>query len=223
MEFGYRITKRILDIVCASIATVFFLVPWVVISIIIKIQSPGPAIFKARRVGKNGEVFILYKFRSMRLDSGAIHTTTLRGDPRIFPFGNFLRLSKLDETPQLINILLGEMSVIGPLPEDEINADKLFVGKYKQIFTVKPGLSSPASLYDYAVGEQFENEMDYEKEFLPNKLDVELYYVEHKNLVYDCAIVIRTIVTIVAVLLRKDVPIPWEVEKTEKYTLNRTR
>lgn len=223
METGYQITKRILDIVCATVATLFFLIPWVVIGIIIKIQSPGPIVYKARRVGKDGKVFTLYKFRSMRVDSGSIHTTTLRGDPRIFPFGNFLRLSKLDETPQLINILRGEMSVIGPRPEDEVNADKMYVGKYKQILTVKPGLSSPASLYDYAVGEQFENENDYEREFLPRKLDVELYYVEHRGLAYDCAIVVRTVVTIAAVLLKKNVPIPWEAEKVDIRTLSKTR
>lgn len=223
METGYKITKRTLDIVCAAIATVFFLIPWVVISIIIKLQSPGSVIYKARRVGQDGKVFTLYKFRTMRVDSGSIHTTTLRGDPRIFPFGKFLRLSKLDETPQLINILRGEMSVIGPRPEDEINADKLYVGKYKQILTVKPGLSSPASLYDYAVGEQFEDESDYEREFLPSKLNVELYYVQHRSLAYDCAIVIRTIVTIAAVLLNKNVPIPWEAEKVDKIILSKMR
>ena len=223
METGYQTTKRILDIICAAIATLFFLVPWLIIGIIIKIQSHGPAIYKARRVGKNGRVFTLYKFRSMRVDSGSIHTTTLRGDPRIFPFGNFLRLSKLDETPQLINILRGEMSVIGPRPEDEVNADKMYVGKYKKILNVKPGLSSPASLYDYAVGEQFENENDYEREFLPRKLDVELYYVEHRGLAYDCAIVVRTVVTIAAVLLKKNVPIPQEAEKVDIRTLSTTR
>lgn len=223
METGYQVTKRILDIVCATVATLFFLVPWLIIGFIIKIQSPGPAIYKARRVGKNGRVFTLYKFRSMRVDSGSIHTTTLRGDPRIFPFGNFLRLSKLDETPQLINILRGEMSVIGPRPEDEVNADKMYVGKYKKILNVKPGLSSPASLYDYAVGEQFENENDYEREFLPRKLDVELYYVEHRGFAYDCAIVVRTVVTIAAVLLKKNVPIPQEAEKVDIRTLSKTR
>ena len=223
METGYQITKRILDIVCATVATLFFLVPWLIIGFIIKIQSPGPIVYKARRVGKDGKVFTLYKFRSMRVDSGPIHTTTLRGDPRIFPFGQFLRNSKLDETPQLINILRGEMSIIGPRPEDEVNASKMYIGKYKGILDAVPGLSSPASLYDYAVGEQFESETAYKKEFLPSKLEVELYYTEHRSLVYDCTIVFRTIVTIAAVLLRRNAPIPWEVEKVDIRTLSKTR
>jgi lipopolysaccharide/colanic/teichoic acid biosynthesis glycosyltransferase len=207
---GYRVVKRVFDIIAALLATVVFLIPWLIISIVIKIQSPGPVIFKPERVGKDGKTFTLYKFRSMRVDSGAIHATTLRGDPRIFPFGAFLRNSKLDETPQLINILKGEMSVIGPRPEDKVNADKLYVGKYKEILSVKPGLSSPASLYDYAVGERYENEEDYEREFVPQKLNIELYYINHKSLIYDLKIIIRTVITIYSVLSKKEVKIPWK-------------
>lgn len=200
---GYRIAKRTFDIVSSLLATIVFLIPWAIISVIIKIQSPGPILFKPERVGKDGKTFILYKFRSMRVDSGAIHATTLRGDPRIFPFGAFLRKSKLDETPQLINILKGEMSVIGPRPEDKVNADKLYVGKYKEILSVKPGLSSPASLYDYTHGEAYENEEDYIREFIPKKLDVELYYVNHRSALYDLQIIWRTVVTILQIMIGK--------------------
>lgn len=200
---GYKIIKRIFDIIASLLATVVFLIPWVVIAIVIKIQSPGPAIYKAVRVGKDGKQFTLYKFRSMRVDSGKIHSTTLRGDPRIFPFGAFLRKSKLDETPQLINILKGEMSVIGPRPEDKDNADKIYVGKYREILTVLPGLSSPASLYDYTHGEVYENEELYDREFLPKKLKVELYYVMHRSLWYDFNTIIRTIGTIIQISFGK--------------------
>ena len=200
---GYRIVKRAFDIVASFVATIAFLIPWGIISAVIKMQSPGPALFKPERVGKDGKVFTLYKFRSMRVDSGAIHATTLRGDPRIFPFGAFLRKSKLDETPQLINILKGEMSVMGPRPEDKINADKLYVGKYKEILTVKPGLSSPASLYDYTHGETYENEEEYVREFEPKKLDVELYYVKHRSALYDLQIIWRTVVTILQIMFGK--------------------
>jgi len=200
---GYRIEKRIFDIVAALLATIVFLIPWLIIAAVIKIQSPGPAIFKPERVGKDGNTFTLYKFRSMRVDSGAIHATTLRGDSRVFPFGSILRKSKLDETPQLINILKGQMSVIGPRPEDKVNADKLYVGKYKEILSVKPGLSSPASLYDYTHGELYENEEDYVREFEPMKLDVELYYVKHRSALYDLQIVWRTMVTILQIVVGK--------------------
>ena len=200
----YRVIKRIFDILAAMLATIVFLIPWAVIAIIIKIQSPGPAIYKAQRVGKDGKLFTLYKFRSMRVDSGAIHSTTLRGDPRIFPFGEFIRKTKLDETPQLINILKGEMSVIGPRPEDKDNADEIYVGKYKDILSAMPGLSSPASLYDYTHGETYESEELYEKEFLPKKLDVELYYVQHKSLWYDFKTIIKTVVTILQIAFGKE-------------------
>lgn len=200
---GYRIIKRAFDIIASLIATVVFLIPWAIISVLIKLLSPGPALFKPERVGKDGKTFTLYKFRSMRVDSGTIHATTLRGDPRVFPFGAFLRKSKLDETPQLINILKGEMSVIGPRPEDKINADKLYVGKYKEILSVKPGLSSPASLYDYTHGESYRDEALYVKEFEPKKLDVELYYVKHRSAIYDLQIIWRTVVTIIQMVCGK--------------------
>ena len=217
MGKSYLIVKRIFDICSSLLASVVFLIPWAVISAIIKVQSPGPAIFKPERVGKNGKTFTLYKFRSMRVDSGAIHATTLRGDPRIFPFGSFLRKSKLDETPQLLNILKGEMSVIGPRPEDKVNADKLYVGKYKEILTVKPGLSSPASLYDYTHGETYENEEDYVREFEPKKLDVELYYVKHRSTVYDLQIILRTVKTIFKIMLgKKDFKEPKEVKVSQR-------
>ncbi len=210
---GYRVLKRVFDVITAFIATIVFLIPWLIICSIIKIQSPGPVLFKPERVGENGKTFTLYKFRSMRVDSGAIHVTTLRGDPRIFPFGAFLRRSKLDETPQLINVLKGEMSVIGPRPEDKVNAEKLYVGKYKEILSVKPGLSSPASLYDYTHGEAYEHEEDYVREFEPKKLDVELYYVRHRSIWYDLQTIAKTIGTIVLIMLgKKDFKEPKEVK-----------
>lgn len=213
----YSLSKRAFDIVSSILAILVFLLPWIVISLIVKCQSPGPAIYKARRVGKDGKVFTLYKFRSMRVDSGAVRATTLRGDPRVFPFGEFLRKSKLDETPQLINILQGEMSVIGPRPEDEVNSDKFYVGKYREILSVKPGLSSPASLYDYTHGEKYEDEETYIKEFLPKKLDVELYYVNHKSFIYDIEIVFRTVFTISAIVMGKDdFKEPYEMAKCRK-------
>lgn len=200
----YIKTKRAFDIVSSLFATIIFLIPWIIISIIIKIQSPGPVIYKARRVGQGGKVFTLYKFRSMRVDSGAVHATTLRGDPRIFPFGEFLRKSKLDETPQLLNVLKGDMSVIGPRPEDEDNSDLFYVGKYKKILSVKPGLSSPASLYDYTHGETYASEKAYVEEFMPKKLDVELYYIEHRSCLYDLQIIFRTAFTIFQIMAGKE-------------------
>ncbi|MBQ7252457.1 MAG: sugar transferase [Kiritimatiellae bacterium] len=184
-------------------ATVVFLIPWLLIALVIKLQSPGPVIYKATRIGKDGRPFTLLKFRTMRVDSGRIRLTTLRNDPRVFPFGAFLRKTKLDETPQLLNILAGHMSVVGPRPEDQINSGKLYVGPFARILSAKPGLSSPASLYDYTHGETYPSEELYLRDFEPKKLAVELYYVDHQSFLYDLQIIFRTIATITLIAFGK--------------------
>lgn len=184
--------KRSFDILFAVCFLLVFSPVYLVTWIIIKIVSPGPAIYRAKRVGKDGCLFDCYKFRSMRVDSGKVRLTTLENDDRIFPFGKFIRKAKIDEMPQVVNILKGEMSVVGPRPEDKDNADKVYVGDYIHVLDVKPGLTSPASLYDYTHGEKYEDEEAYEKEFLPKKLKLELYYVSHRSFWYDIALVLRT-------------------------------
>lgn len=184
--------KRAFDILFAICFLVMFSPVYLLTWIIIKIVSPGPAIYKAKRVGLNGQLFDCYKFRSMRVDSGKVKLTTLQNDDRIFPFGKFIRKAKIDEMPQVVNILKGEMSVVGPRPEDQENADKVYVGEYKHIMDVKPGLTSTASLYDYTHGELYEDEELYEREFMPKKLKLELYYVNHASFWYDMVLVIRT-------------------------------
>ena len=188
----YDFFKRCFDLLFAICFLVVFSPLYVLTWLIIKIVSPGPAIYKAKRVGKGGELFDCYKFRSMRVDSGKIKLTTLQNDDRIYPFGRFIRKVKIDEIPQVVNILKGEMSVVGPRPEDKDNADKVYVGEYKHILDIKPGLTSPASLYDYTHGELYEDEDLYEKEFMPKKLRLELYYVRQRSFWYDILLVLRT-------------------------------
>lgn len=209
----YQFLKRLSDIVFSVLAIIVFLPLWGIIFIIIKIQSPGPVVYKAKRVGLNGEVFDLYKFRSMHVSSGDVRLTTLRSDSRIYPFGKFLRKSKLDETLQFFNILKGEMSIIGPRPEDEVNAADIYVGEYTRILSVKPGLSSPASLYDFTHGEKYDSEEEYSKHFLPQKLLLELFYVNNRTFFYDVKLVFKTVITIFLVLLGKeDFEVPIELQ-----------
>lgn len=184
--------KRLFDILFAVCFLVLFSPVYLLTWVVIKIVSPGSAIYRAKRVGKDGVLFDCYKFRSMRVDSGKVRLTTLENDERIFPFGKFIRKTKIDEMPQVVNILKGEMSVVGPRPEDKENADKVYVGDYVHILDVKPGLTSTASLYDYTHGELFEDEESYEKEFLSKKLKLELYYVNHRSFWYDIELVLRT-------------------------------
>ena len=188
----YNFFKRCFDLLFAVLFLIVFSPVYLLTYIIIKIVSPGPAIYKAKRVGKDGMLFDCYKFRSMRVDSGKVRLTTLENDDRIFPFGKFIRKAKIDEMPQVVNILKGEMSVVGPRPEDKDNADKVYVGEFKHILDVKPGLTSTASLYDYTHGELYEDEESYEREFMPKKLKLELYYVNHRSFWYDIVLVIRT-------------------------------
>lgn len=184
--------KRAFDLLFAVCFLLIFSPVYIITYIIIKVVSPGPAFFKAKRVGLYGKVFDCYKFRSMRVDSGKVKLTTLQNDDRIFPFGKFIRKTKIDEMPQALNILFGDMSVVGPRPEDTVNADKMYQGEYKHILDVKPGLTSPASLYDYTHGEKYEDEELYEKEFVPQKLRLELYYVKHQSFWYDIKLILKT-------------------------------
>lgn len=188
----YDFFKRCFDLLFSVLFLLVFSPVYILTFIIIKIVSPGPAIYKAKRVGKDGKLFDCYKFRSMRVDSGKVKLTTLQNDDRIFPFGKFIRKAKIDEMPQVVNILTGDMSVVGPRPEDKENADKVYVGEFKHILDVKPGLTSTASLYDYTHGELFEDEESYGNVFLPKKLKLELYYVNHRSFWYDILLVLKT-------------------------------
>lgn len=188
----YELIKRCFDLLFAVCFLIVFSPVYLLTWLIIKIVCPGPAIYKAERVGKNGKLFKCYKFRSMRVDSGKVRLTTLENDDRIFPFGKFIRKAKIDEMPQVVNILKGEMSVVGPRPEDKENADKVYIGEYVHIMDVKPGLTSTASLYDYTHGELFEDEESYEKVFMPKKLKLELYYINHRSLWYDFELILKT-------------------------------
>ncbi|SCW59317.1 Sugar transferase involved in LPS biosynthesis (colanic, teichoic acid) [Ruminococcaceae bacterium YRB3002] len=200
----YSVVKRFSD-VFLSLFALIVLSPVLLIAVVgIYISSPGPVLFKANRIGKGGKQFTMYKFRSMHLNNEKGHMITLRTDNRIFPFGRFLRKSKVDELPQLVNILQGKMSIVGWRPEDEENVKKVFVGKYKEILNIKPGLTSPGSLYDYTHGEKYEDEELYEKEFLPRKMDLELYYVRHRSLGYDARLIGRTIKTIIRIVWGKE-------------------
>ena len=201
--FLYRVVKRVFDVLFAVLFLLVFSPIFVITIIVIKIVSPGPVFYKARRVGLHGNVFTCYKFRSMCVDSGEVKLTTLQNDNRIFPFGYFIRKAKIDEMPQVFNILLGQMTIVGPRPEDVANVRNLYHGEYKRILDIKPGLASPASLYDYTHGEQYEDEKLYETEFLPQKLAFELYYVKNRGLLYDMLLILKTAFVIVMTLFGK--------------------
>ena len=209
--------KRLYDIVF-SIVFIIITCPVMLFSILgIKLSSKGRVIYKADRIGKNGKIFKIYKFRTMNVESGAIGITTLKNDNRIFKFGKFLRKTKIDELPQLFNVLIGEMSVVGPRPEDLINAKKIYINGYEQILSVKPGLTSIASLYDYTHGEKYESDELYFNEFVPQKLQLELFYVKNMSIFLDIKLSALTGYIIFLVILgKKEFKKPKEIINTEK-------
>ncbi len=138
--------KRIMDILGAGGGLIFFAPFLTIIAIAIKLTSPGPVFFRQERVGHNGRIFRIYKYRSMRVDSHLNGTTlTVGGDHRVTRLGAFLRLHKLDELPQLINVLFGDMSLVGPRPEVKEYVD-LFPREYAKVLTVRPGITHQGTL-----------------------------------------------------------------------------
>ena len=207
----YRYVKRLFDILSSALAIAVSSPLWLVIAIGIKTSSKGPIFYKADRVGKGAKQFTLYKFRSMhqfipevkgcgeQREGGAIANSA-----RIFPFGAFLRKSKLDELPQLLNILKGQMSVVGPRPTSKQGAKNHFVGRYDNVFTVCPGLAGLDSLYDYAHGELIVHDSDeYYQRIAPVRDNLASMYVENQSIGLDIYCILRTIKLMFQIVVQK--------------------
>ena len=189
-------TKRLFDF-CSSLIGLIVLMPvLILISIAIKISSSGPVLFCQKRVGKDGKLFTMIKFRSMTVQQESNSTTTVRGDVRITKIGVFLRKYKLDELPELWNVIKGEMSLVGPRPDVPGYADKL-AGKDRDVLKLRPGITGAASL-KYANEEEIlatqDNPQKYNDEVIfPDKVKVNLEYYENQSLWLDIKIIFATI------------------------------
>ncbi len=192
MRKGYLFLKRTFDIVCALLGIIVTLPFWLIAVIGIELSDPGPIFYIANRVGKNDKCFKMFKFRSMRVDKKANEKSFKADTNRIFPFGAFMRASKIDELPQLLNLVLGDMSVVGPRPAavDQLNVVR--AGVYSAVSSVKPGLTGPAALYDYIYGDTIEDEIEYEEKVLPTRLNLELYYINNMSFKYDVVLILET-------------------------------
>ena len=199
----YAVIKRILDVLLCTFAIVVLSPIYVLTSICIEISSPGTILYHSMRAGLNKKPFKFYKFRSMHPPKGKKKDMFLTDESRVFPFGRFIRRTKIDELPQLFNVIKGDMSIVGPRPMTVEHVDELYCGEYEKVAKVKPGLTSVASLFDYTVGDTYRNNEAYRKEVLPIKLEMEKMYVERQSFNYDCNLVWRTIVTILQVLMGK--------------------
>jgi len=173
---------------------------FVVVAILIKLDSRGPVFFKQDRMGRAFRPFLIYKFRTMVRDApykgGPI---TFGEDPRITVIGRFLRKIKIDELPQLINVLKGEMSIVGPRPEVRRYVE-LFREDYEEILTVRPGITDLASLKyrDEAaiLGSCHDPEAMYSKCILPEKVNLAKEYVRSSSLIFDLILIFKTLATL---------------------------
>ncbi len=174
-------------------------------AIAIRRASPGPVLYRAERVGHGGRPFIMYKLRTMHMRRRSdTRRITRAHDPRVFPWGRWLRALKLDELPQLLNVLRGEMSLVGPAPEDPAIVARHYDALGRETLTVRPGLASPGSIFSSTHGAAFltgnDPEAAYAAGLLPVKLAMDAVYVRHASLAYDARIVGRTLWVIFATL-----------------------
>ena len=189
--------KRLFDIVFSFIGLLLLSPLFVIIAIKIKLGSKGPVFYKGERIGRLGEVFGVYKFRTMVAHADKISTSSSAGDddPRITKFGSFLRTSKLNELPQLINVLKGEMSFVGPRPQVQWDVE-LYTEEERAILTVPPGITDYASIEFYNEGEILAGSEDpdktYAEKIRPEKLRLQLEYVRTHSFWVDIKILFKT-------------------------------
>ncbi len=195
--------KRIFDIFFSLIGLIVFMPLFVLVSILIKIESKGTVLFAQIRIGKNFKPFNLYKFRSMVTDAAKRGPPITTGnDTRITKTGRFLRKTKIDELPQLFNVLKGDMSLVGPRPE-LLQYVEIFQKEYEEILVVKPGITDLASLKyrDEAsiLGKTKEPEKEYVCRILPEKIRLAKEYLKRSSLILDLSIIFKTLIKLVII------------------------
>ena len=199
--------RRLFDIGAAAAALIVLSPLMLLVAFAIRASSPGPVIFRAPRVGLHRKPFSMFKFRTMAVAGDAGSAITGSHDPRVFPFGRLLRRSKIDELPQLFNVLRGEMALVGPRPEDPRFVAAWYRPAHQPTLEVRPGLASPGSLYNFTHGEVQlvgpDVEVAYVERILPLKLALDVVYVQRACFRYDLMIVLRTLVVIVAAAFGK--------------------
>lgn len=188
--------KWIFDKIMALIGLLFLWPVFIIVAILIRTNMPGgPVIFKQKRVGRYGKLFTMYKFRSMTVGhSGS--SVSVAGESRITPLGAKLRHYKLDELPELWNVLIGDMSFVGPRPDVPGYADQL-IGEDRDVLQLRPGITGPASLKYRDEEEMLAKQPDpqkYNDEIIfPDKVKINLYYLHHYSFLKDIQMIICTV------------------------------
>ncbi len=193
--------KRIIDFLFSLIGLTILIIPFTLIALLIKIKMPGPVFFNQIRVGREGKLFNLFKFRTMSVASGKTSGSFDAGDSsRITPLGRILRKTKMDELPQLINVLIGDMSIVGPRPEVQ-QWTQIYSDQWKIVHSIRPGITDNASIMFRNEEEILANSQDptltYKEEILPKKLRMYVDYVENHSILLDTKIILTTIKEII--------------------------
>jgi len=191
LQFG----KRIFDLTIAILGLIIIAVPMALIAILLRITSGSPIVFTQERVGKGGQIFSVKKFRTMSVRSVEGSSITVAGDSRVTAIGRYLRRWKLDELPQLWNVLVGEMSLVGPRPDVPGYADKL-QGDDRKLLLLRPGITGPATLAyrnEEEILAKVSDPVQYNKEIIyPDKLRINLEYMEKCSLIQDLKYILET-------------------------------
>jgi lipopolysaccharide/colanic/teichoic acid biosynthesis glycosyltransferase len=201
MESQGNWIKRSFDVIVATIALVIVAPLLALAAVMVKLSSCGPVYYRGTRVGLNGKLFPMLKFRTMVVDAEALGgSATAADDPRITRFGKFLRRYKLDELPQFFNVLLGDMSLVGPRPEVQKYVN-LYSPEEKAILTVRPGITDWASIWNSNEAAVLEGSRDpertYEELIRPTKLALQLLYVRDHSFFVDLRILFHTAVKLI--------------------------
>ena len=193
--------KRLFDIMFSLIGLIFALPVFLIVSFLIKKESPGPVFFRGERIGKNNKPFKIFKFRTMVLNADKLGGPSTAGDdPRLLKIGHTLKKYQLDELPQLINVLKGEMSLVGPRPEVKVYVDMMTDEEKKLILSIKPGMTDFASLSNFHESETLKGSPDPEKTYMeeirPEKLRLQIKYVKTRSFLVDLKIILKTILRV---------------------------
>lgn len=190
--------KCLFDIIFSLLGLVITSPLLLLVAVLIKVNSPGPVFYLSKRIGRNGKPFKMYKFRSMVVEADKIGgPSTAANDSRLTKIGKSLKKYQLDELPQLINVLKGEMSFVGPRPEVPFYVNMFTEEERRVILSVKPGLTDFASLWNFHEGEILRGSPDpeqtYMQEIRPKKLELQKKYVREQSLGTDIKIILKTI------------------------------
>jgi len=190
--------KRLFDIVFSLFGLILISPLLLVVAVLIKISSPGPVFYRGERIGRSGKSFRIFKFRTMVADAENLGGPSTAGDdPRLTKIGNFLKKYQLDEIPQLLNVLIGQMSLVGPRPEVKIYIDMMTDEERSVILSTKPGMTDLASLWNFHENEVLKGSADPEKTYMekirPTKIKFQLEYVKTRSFMLDLKIIIKTI------------------------------